>query len=168
MKSIFSLSFVATLILLTGCGPQSTVTKGKKDHIVSVPQDDVEMNVAIAKANASLDEFIKARESMGKDFHGLIKARFTEPGDNGAEHMWVEVSSVNRDNISGILLSSPDWLKNVKYGDNVTFPKSSVSDWVYVRDGIAHGGYTMRLLRDRMTPAEQAEYDKTSDFKFEG
>jgi uncharacterized protein YegJ (DUF2314 family) len=47
----------------------------------------------------------------------------------------------------------------VKVGDTVQISNDNISDWMYV-DGIKlRGGYTIRLLRKRMTETERKQFD---------
>ena len=48
----------------------------------------------------------------------------------------------------------------------VDFHPSQITDWMYIDKGRLVGGYTTRLIRARMTPAERAALDKASPYKF--
>ena len=45
-------------------------------------------------------------------------------------------------------------VEGVKMGDEVTRPKDEITDWLYLKDGLMHGNYTMRVLLPEMDPAE--------------
>jgi uncharacterized protein YegJ (DUF2314 family) len=48
----------------------------------------------------------------------------------------------------------------------VDFEPSYISDWMYIEDGYLVGGYTTRVIRDRMTPKERTAYDAQAPYKF--
>ena len=58
-------------------------------------------------------------------------------------------------------------MSHVKNGDSEEVEPSKISDWMFVDEGKLVGGYTLRVLRDSMSPAERAEFDKSVDFVVE-
>ncbi len=161
MKAVrFRFLLVLCLTLLSACSDQ-------RDDIIPVSSGDEEMNKTMELARKNLDLFWTERDKAGDDFNGLLKVYFTDPGEEGGEHMWVDVIEHTGNTTSGILLSTPGWLKSIKPGDLVSFPDSQVSDWLFVEDGKARGAYTVKLLRSRMSPAERQEHDAASPFRFE-
>lgn len=161
-----ALSLLLLSTLLIGCRPegmQSIKREGKPD-INMVKQDDPEMNAAIAKGQQTLPEFVKALRSPRPTMEGVsVKAKFEDI--NGNEHMWVAEPTWDGKAISGLLANDPHWVKTVKRGDPVTVPASDISDWKYVENGKLIGGYTLRLLMQRMSPAERAEVENSGGFK---
>ncbi len=81
--------------------------------------------------------------------------------------MWVQPLDLRNDRMTGILLDVPGWLTNVKQGDKVTLSLADVSDWMYVKDGKAVGGFTVRLLRERMSESERKKHDESYPFSFD-
>ena len=49
-------------------------------------------------------------------------------------------------------------------GQKVTVEPSKISDWMFVQNGRLVGGYTLRVLRDAMSPSERKEFDKNVPF----
>ena len=43
--------------------------------------------------------------------------------------------------------------------------RNEISDWMYIKNSVLHGGYTIRLLRDRMTEEERKEFDASIEMK---
>jgi uncharacterized protein YegJ (DUF2314 family) len=95
----------------------------------------------------------------------IVKAAFTDEPDSAdsadveCEHMWIHEVGFNGDTVTGILGNAPNWLKSVSEGDEVKVPMSRLSDWLYAIRGRAYGGFTVNLLRLRMSKAERAEHD---------
>jgi uncharacterized protein YegJ (DUF2314 family) len=92
-----------------------------------------------------------------------VKIAFTD-GDTerdgpSHEHMWV--SDVNFDGkaISGTLINSPSWLTNVSEGDSVTTTLRELGDWMFAIQGKVYGGFTVNLMRSRMSRAERKAHD---------
>ncbi|MDL2303665.1 DUF2314 domain-containing protein, partial [Dysgonomonas sp. OttesenSCG-928-D17] len=71
---------------------------------------------------------------------------------------------------TGILDNEPlDKNIGYKYGDTVIVDPQQVSDWLYIdaQTGLTHGGYTFKVIRNRMSPEERAAFDAESGLKFE-
>jgi uncharacterized protein YegJ (DUF2314 family) len=161
VKALLALILVTSAVFITlGCS-------GKNDEIIEVLRDDAEMNAAIEKARSTLDQFWARRDAQGGNFQGLLKVYFTDPGsEDEGEHTWVEATGHTGEAISGVLLSTPAWLKSVSEGDAVSFPYDRVTDWLYIEDGKAQGAYTVQLLRSRMSEKDRRLHDAGYPFEF--
>ncbi len=149
------------VLLCAGCSAE------RKD-IIPVDRNDAEMNAAIKEAQRTLPQFWSQLDREGDGFSGLLKVFFTDPGDDeGGEHMWVRVTARSEEEVRGILLDTPGWLKSVKCGDQVRFPTGRITDWLYVENGKARGAFTEKLLRRRLSPAERREHDEGYPFSFD-
>lgn len=74
------------------------------------------------------------------------------------EHMWVSDFVFNGNNISGILMNQPRWV-SLKEGDKIIAEFNDISDWIFSVDGKVYGGYTVNLLRTRMSKSEIKQHD---------
>lgn len=63
--------------------------------------------------------------------------------------------------------SIPDSVPDVRQGDTIEINAANISDWSYTDKGILRCGYTIRLLRGRMTAAERAELDSMAYYRLE-
>ena len=154
---------LALLLAAAGCGESYP---GESSNVVSVKDSDPAMNKAMEKARATLDQFTAALQKPGPKQHDFsLKAKFQE-GEK-AEHMWVNNPTISGDSIKGKLGNDPDNLKKVRMGMTVTVSRDRVSDWMYVDDGKLVGGYTLRVLRDKMSAKERKEFDASVPFKIE-
>ncbi len=138
----------------------------KVPDIVFVPEDDKEMNAAMDKARKSIEDFVKVVQKPKKgQSHFAIKVAIRD-GKN-VEHFWVKVAKFEGAKFEGEIDNDPMLVKTVKDGDKITVAKDKVEDWMYVEDRKMVGGYTTRLLRDRLTPAERKALDESLPFKIE-
>ena len=153
-------AIVAAILLgFTGCGESDS------GNVVHVSDTDPAMNQAMAKARATSDQFAEALRNPGKRSDFSLKAKFTEGSE--AEHMWVNDIRVEGASFKGKLGNDPENLKKIRFGQSVTVSRDRVSDWMYVEDGKLVGGYTLRVLRDRMKPSERKKFDASLPFKIE-
>ncbi|MDB4537209.1 DUF2314 domain-containing protein [Akkermansiaceae bacterium] len=157
------------LVFLLILSPFCLGDEPKNDEIITVEDDDAEMNTAMEKARKEIAVFKKAVEAKPvKVQMPMLKVFFSlkENPDEG-EHMWVSDIRFKGKIISGILQSSPGTVKDVKLGDQVSFDLKRVSDWLFVKGGVAQGAYTVQLLRSRMDAKELARHDSSYPFKFQ-
>ncbi len=124
------------------------------DVVVEVPTDDVEMNAAIARAQATLPDFWTALESADPELSGLaLKVRVTE-GD-ATEHLWcvnvrrdgdVVHATVNNEPESAVeVAQGPRWAPST--GPQLRVPPRA-SEWA--------GTQKSQASRPRFAPQGQA------------
>lgn len=127
------------------------------DTVIHVPQDDAEMNDAIAKARSMLPHFWQVFAERGRgesDF--ALKLRIED--ENGVEHFWITDIKRIGGKVVGLVGNDAMTVRSVKFGDSVEVPEADISDWMYVREGKMIGNYTLRALFPQMSPAEVEEF----------
>jgi uncharacterized protein YegJ (DUF2314 family) len=138
-----------------------------------IPASDAEMQAAMERARETFPEFLRELEADSRRMipileTALVKAYFAD-SDHPAEgeHMWVDEMEWDGKLITGSLCGTPGHIKCVASGDTVEFPLERISDWLLVKDGKAHGAFTVQLLRSRMSKKERAEHDSHYPFSFD-
>jgi uncharacterized protein YegJ (DUF2314 family) len=83
------------------------------------------------------------------------------------EHIWLE--NVRQENgvFHGTLGNVPELVRGRRQGEWVSEAAATISDWMYVHDDHLVGGYTLRLMFARMSPAERADATRGLDFTIE-
>jgi uncharacterized protein YegJ (DUF2314 family) len=154
------LSLFAITLLLAGCNADES------SDIMTFSPDDSEMNSAIQEAGRTLDTFIENLQSPKpgqRDFS--IKARFAYDTDEAShEHIWIDNVAYEGGKFRGTIANDPVYVEGLKFGDAVTIDKSDVTDWMYVDNGKLVGGYTLRVMRGRLSPQEREEFDASLGF----
>lgn len=163
MKKIIVISILFFALACENHKTDKTVKEGEPD-IYSVEKDDKEMNEAISKAKATLSEFKEAFMSNEFDSSSFsLKMKFFN-GD-GAEHIWMEGIEIENGDYYGLVGNEPNTIERIKLGDRLKIPTDSISDWMYIDNkSVLKGGYTIRLLRDRMTKEEQRDFERNLPF----
>lgn len=129
-----------------------------QDRVIQVPDDDDEMNAAIAKARSTLPEFWRQREAPDPGVESFALKVAIPYGANRHEHFWLTDIERHGDKISGIISNDPNNAVRVHKGDRYEFAEADISDWLIRRNGGKMvGNETMRPLLKRM-PKEQADY----------
>jgi uncharacterized protein YegJ (DUF2314 family) len=92
-----------------------------------------------------------------------VKAIFVEGEE--VEHVWLADLDFSGTLPNGVVANEP-LLPSLKFMQTVEFHPSQITDWMYVDDGYLIGGYTTRVIRDRMTPEERRDHDAAVPYKF--
>jgi uncharacterized protein YegJ (DUF2314 family) len=124
------------------------------------------MNEAILQAKNTITQFDTAFTSNKFDTSTFaLKVQF--PTSTGAEHIWATSIIIKDGQYFGIVDNLPELTTKVKFGDKIKLDKDNITDWMYADNGILRGGYTMKLIRSRMTKEEQQDFDANFPFKIE-
>jgi uncharacterized protein YegJ (DUF2314 family) len=135
--------------IITGCRQtdQTVTHRDGQPPVVGVEQGDPEMQAAIQKAQATLDEFVTALQRPG-DRVFAIKAAMPTP-DGSHEHIWVGSVAYADGVFTGTIDNEPVNLPNIKLGQQVQIPRAHVSDWLILNGEEMRGGYTIEILSKR-------------------
>lgn len=153
-----------SILCLAGCKESNKIERENEPTIYSVESEDEEMNTAILKANETLNDFNTGLSNPNADSHAL-KIKFSNA--KGIEHMWIGEIEFKDGKYSGILDNDPEYITEYKAGDKIDVDASKISDWMYLVNGKLFGGYTMRVLRDRMGEDERKQLDEESGILFD-
>lgn len=104
----------------------------------------------------------------------VVKAAFSdppemksrEPGAMEVEFMWLNEVMFDGREVQGTLLNAPHSLRSVKEGDQVKVAGKKIVDWMYVQLGKTYGGFTIDLMRSRMSRGERKQHDDAWGFDF--
>jgi uncharacterized protein YegJ (DUF2314 family) len=135
------------------------------DSTVAVRADDPEMAAAIATARQTIGQFVDALthpKAGQRSF--LVKIAFSK-GDQ-VEHLWIADLEFHGPKPTGVIADTPT-RSDLKFMERVEIDISQLSDWMYVENGKLVGGFTTRLLRKRMSPADKKEMDAFCGFKID-
>jgi uncharacterized protein YegJ (DUF2314 family) len=80
----------------------------------------------------------------------------------GHEHIWLNKIKIEQDKILGVVNNEPEMTQEVALGDTVEIDRNTISDWNYMKGNKLYGGYSVRLLRNRMTPEQRDQFDQST------
>lgn len=147
-------------------GSSRAVVDQDSAHMVyGIKSDDPEMQAAIEKARDLFPHFDSVFSSgkANKDKTG-IRVKYYD--DDQVEYMWVGDLFKVDGQYWGVLLDSPRVVKGLKRGDTVAIQSSDISDWIYAIDSIHYGGYTQKVILNRLSPAQRARMDTSTVWEF--
>lgn len=175
MRSVLTMLVAGASGLLVGCGaeagPKSEPEPVKArlgggsttDKTLPFASDDKEMNAAIDAAKHSFREFLEAySQPKPGQTSFLVKVVFTEGSQ--CEHIWVADLDFSGSTPRGVIANEPA-LPSIEYLEHVEFTPNRITDWMYVDNGQFVGGFTTRVIRNRMSPEDRAALDASSPYK---
>lgn len=124
------------------------------------------MNLAKETAKKTLPKFDSAFASGKYDEDKFsLKVRF--PHDSGNEYIWLtEISKVDG-HYWGLVSDTPRMTKQVRLGERTEINRNEVVDWLYGKDSVLHGGYTLRVVRSRLSKEERDQEFASFPYKIE-
>lgn len=142
---------LSLVLILAGCGSTAkndVLQRPDQPDVVSVTDEDAEMNAAIAEAQRTLPDFLTQLKSPKNKMFSLKVKMPT--ADGGAEHIWVSDVAYKGGKFSGLLDNEPVDLPGKRRGDPVSFTEKDVTDWLIMgHKGNMSGGFTTAVLERR-------------------
>lgn len=90
---------------------------------------------------------------------------FSDP-QSPAEHMWIDQIFFDGETIQGVLINQPNQVTSVSEGDEISLTLPKIEDWLCEFDDNAYGGYSIQVIRSRMTPEERTSHDEAWGLNF--
>ena len=147
--------------LCCAANAQSISEKAANDDVVFRQDSDPAMRHALAKAAATLPDFLKlaANPKAGTSGYavkvGISDGRYTE-------YFWVNRFSGAGGTFTGTLNNEPRLVRKHKLGDQVSFTEKQIADWTYVDEarGKVVGNFTACALLSKEPPDEAAAFKR--------
>ncbi|MFH6998551.1 DUF2314 domain-containing protein [Flavobacterium sp. FlaQc-57] len=130
-------------------------------------EDNLKMTEAYEQAQSTFKYFWR---EVSWDYRRIVPAldlscvkvafseSFEDSDETVVEHMWITDVEFDGDVIKGILINTPNDLKNISNGDIVKIELNQVSDWLFSIAGETYGGFTIHAMKTEMNDEEKAEY----------
>ena len=81
--------------------------------------------------------------------------------------MWLNQLYFKSEQLFGVLDSDPVSVFTVKAGDSLEIQRDKVSDWMYIKNGKLVGGYTIKVLYNKMSKKEREQFKNEVGFDIE-
>ena len=153
------------VMAVVGCGESDTdvVAVESDPPVIEVESDDTELQRAVDDSRRTVEQFIAALENPTPSQSYLgIKAKFME-GDV-VEYMWLSDVTFDGDTFTGTVANNPQHLSGVRMMDRHEVSPLEIEDWMIVDDGRLVGGFSMRVMAERMSDEEREEMERHMGF----
>ena len=133
---------------------------------ISIDADDPEMNRAIERARTEVPAFVARLEKPQPGDADFAFKAAVKDGER-TEHFWLEGVRHETGHLVGTIANDPEFVRTVKLGDQRRVPLKEISDWMFVSHGRLVGGYTTRVLINRLGENERKAMMASLPFKIE-
>lgn len=157
-------AWVFGAVLLVACGNNaSVVERPGNPAVVNFERDDEEMARAVEQARDTVEKFIEELPEL-RERGDYFSVKVPIQAGSGTEHIWLDAPTFENGSFHGKIGNEP--LEGpLKLGDRVITPLAVISDWMAVRDGELYGGFTVLVVRARMSPEQQSAFDESVGFR---
>ncbi|MBE9608300.1 YegJ family protein [Chitinilyticum piscinae] len=153
-----------TLGLTLGCATanaKSISQRAADDEVTHMSHDDPAMRRAMAKAKATLDDFLLRAAQPASGTHSYALKVAISDGRN-TEYFWFGDFTGKGKQFSGILNNEPRLIKGLRSGQTLSFKREQIVDWTYMDDKQHRmfGNFTACALLTREPAEEAAQFQK--------
>src|SRR5262245_59406723 len=149
MRRILIGFLVAATLLAPACK-----RKTEGGNVVQLGADDPGLVAAATEAKRRWPEFVAAFNEQRPGRKCAVKYSAPIKG-GGDEHIWIMVTALGSDTISGTLGNAPVEDIGLKLGDAVTIQAGDVEDWLFTDGQTMTGGFSIATLRNAADKREQ-------------
>jgi uncharacterized protein YegJ (DUF2314 family) len=136
-------------------GRKPSLPRGPK--VNAVRKGDIEFQQAAERARSSLPVFRLRMKSASKSSFSMVKTRVVDGGE--AMMMWLNNVKEHGLDFHGTIFEIPSTWKNHKVGDVLTIAADTVLDWMIIDKEHLHGGFSIRVARQRKPENEREAFD---------
>ena len=151
--------FLFCLLIMVSCGLPANTTP-------VAPPSDEEYAAAVEQAHETINILLQALLAPKPSYSYLgLRVRF-RTADGGTNDDWAEPVDYYDGVFTIKMLDSLTYNSNLHVDHLLNVPLRKAVDWMIVeKDGNLIGGYTIRLLYEHLTPAEQEKFLKDTGYK---
>lgn len=153
------------VVLLAGCSQASdaktVLERAKDDNVTEVATGDPAMEVAFAKARASLDGFLKLEKQPPPNLSAFsVKVGIEQ--DGYTEFFWLSELDETARGYSATIDNQPERVNRVRLGQRYEFAREEIVDWTYRDDErkTTHGNFTACAMLTHEPPEQAAAFKR--------
>ena len=122
-------------------------------------ENDPVYQQTIRDAQETLPEF-RALLRLPGEANALVcvKTRLTDGAVSAL--VWLLLIKSTPEGFFASVFEIPPGFATIQIGDRFEIASEAVVDWMYNMGGIVHGGFSIRYLRDQLSPEHQATLDE--------
>ncbi|MBX0292434.1 DUF2314 domain-containing protein [Hymenobacter sp. HSC-4F20] len=155
------------LLLFASCTSSADkVERPGEPAIYNVTAEDAEMNHAMKQGKATLPQFLTTISKPDSTISNPAVKVHYDDGEQ-KEFLWISDPVLENGQWYGTVANTPEYTKQVAAGQKVRIDTAVVVDWDYTQNNHLMGGYTVKLLRNRMTPEERSAFDQSTGWIFD-
>jgi len=163
-KAVVPFVILLIVCVASACNQKKeVVTTNKLD---TTTEKAIEDGIQEAKKTLQKDFLQVFEEKDDKNYNYSVKMVFRSFTEE--EHIWLDNLRYDNSNaLIGFVANQPKKLTHIKAGEQQKVVFEDIVDWMYLRDDVLHGGYTIRALQTGMSDKEKTAFEEKLGFKIE-
>ncbi|MBI3926987.1 MAG: DUF2314 domain-containing protein [Armatimonadetes bacterium] len=138
--------------------PASETLRPRAEPLVMViSHDDPEVAAATQRARDTFPLFVEHFLCPYDYGHYLVKSRITEGEESIL--LWLLVVEASLASVTAVVFEIPPEFGRHPCGTRLELTRDEILDWRITRNGTLLGGFSARMVRDRIPPEERLQYD---------
>jgi uncharacterized protein YegJ (DUF2314 family) len=142
------------------------VGRARDPYFYRVDKEDAEMTAAMVRARAEVAVFID-RLSHPREGDEDFSVKLPIRDGRNVEHFWLNDVRCENGRFYGTLDNEPELIRCHHHGEALSVVAGEISDWMYIHEGRLVGGYTVRLMRQRLNPKDRQKMDEQLQFRID-
>ncbi len=115
--------------------------KAGRDAGINAAKGDPDMAAAMARARASLPKFLALADAPPAGASGFsVKIAVRDGAET--EYFWIFAFARKAGGFSGTVNNRPRYVRNVAFGQSISFAERDIVDWLYHEDDKMKGSFT--------------------------
>lgn len=139
-------------------GRKPSLDPGPRFDKIRDSDDEFKQAAVCAQTTLAVFRVWLRNGSKNSDATLMFKTRLIDDG-KGA-FMWLTGAREVGDGFAGILFEVPTSFREHRVGDEITVASGQIIDWMVNDHGRVHGGFSIRVLRQRKPESEHAQFDR--------
>lgn len=154
-----TITFLLVAFLALAACDKSPVDKAENDEVFHVSDDDPYMRTAFQKAHEGLDAYLAEwRHPAEGNADFAVKVGVTEGADT--EYFWISPFREDAGTYYGVINNEPSLVSIVKLGQEISFTKEQIVDWLYISNGKMVGNYTACAMLMRESESDRRAFEE--------
>jgi len=152
-------------LLIFSC--QTTEVKNDTDLTKKANEQAIKRGIEKAKKTLKVDFLDVFENKLDLDNYNY-SIKMAIRNFEQEEHVWID--NLRYDNSSalmGFIANQPKHLTHVKSGDKIKIEYDDVVDWMYLKDDVLYGGYTIKAMAENMGAEQIKAFEERLGFKLE-
>jgi len=133
----------------------------ENDHdeplVIAISKDDQDIKEATNEAQKSLDVFLNLYDEYKDNLEVFFAIKVPLNDGDETVHFWFTFKGIQGGLFSGEHFELPEALLCFK---TVSVKREDIEDWMINDHGHLYGGYTIRVMRNRLPENEREQFDE--------
>jgi len=154
--------------------PPTNTPAAKTDKLIYAPEGDPELEAASKRARATFKYFWRTYTLDKNRVTPTIETAYikvpiygtTADGETRGESPWWQPYFFDGTEVYAVLINQPIYVTEFSVGYRMKIPLANITDWSFDTGEKVYGGFTIHLLRSRMSDEARKQHDERAGMPY--